>query len=63
MIIVMNRSKSGQNQKYNFTLKRLIIIDCDMNIICTSAKSLYTVSGFLIVQYCNVVGAHPGKHS
>ena len=32
----MIRSKSGENQRYNFTLKTTLIgVDCDMSRICT----------------------------
>ena len=44
----MYKSKSGYNQKNNFTLtKRLISVNFDMNRICTSAKKFYVRFLFL----------------
>ena len=34
-----------------------------MNRICTSLKSLYTVSGFTMAQYCNALNGQPGLNS
>ena len=50
---VKNISKSGKNQKYNFTLKEtLISVDCDMNRICSSIKkyiySLWIYNGSVL---------------